>query len=66
MTDVEYQAAVAAYLAKNSVTRCPTVCVAPTRAQIAESDRAAYRHHVAAKEAARSERLKSAPRPPPP
>jgi hypothetical protein len=66
MTDAEYQAAVAAYLAKNGVTRCPTVCVVPTRAQIAESDRAAYRHHVAAKEAARAGRLKFSQRPPQP
>jgi hypothetical protein len=65
MTDSEYQAAVAAYLTKNSVTRCPTVCVVPTRTKIAESDRAAYRDYVATKESARSERLKSSQRLPP-
>jgi hypothetical protein len=65
MTDSEYQAAVAAYLAKKGVTRCPTVCVVPTQAKIAEDDRAAYRDYVAAKEAARSERLKSSQRLPP-
>ena len=64
MTDAEYQAAVAAYLAKKNVTRCPTVCVVPTQAKIADSDRAAYRDYVAAKEAVRSERLKSSQRPP--
>ena len=66
MTDEEYQAAVAAYLAKKGITRCPTVCVVPTQAKIAEGDRAAYRDYVEAKEAARSERLKSLQRPPPP
>jgi hypothetical protein len=64
MTKAEYQAAVAAYLAKKGVTRCPTVCVVPTRANIAEDDRAAYRNYVETKEAARLERLKSSPFPP--
>lgn len=64
MTEAEYQAAIAAYLAKHGVTRCPTVCVVPTQAKIAEHDRAAYRDYVAAKEAARLERLKSSQRPP--
>lgn len=56
----EYQSALAAFLSTNAVTRCPTVCVVPTRASVAESDRAAYRDYVAAKEAARLQRLKSA------
>lgn len=64
MTDAEYRAAVAAFLARKGVTRCPTVCVSPTRTEIAEGDRAAYRDHVAAKESARLERLKTLPRPP--
>ncbi len=55
----EYAAALAAFLRKSSVTRCPTVCVVPTRASVAEADRAAYRDYVAAKEAARRERLKA-------
>lgn len=66
MTDAEYQAAVAAFLARKGVTRCPTVCVSPTQAEVAEGDRAAYRDHVAAKESARQERLKSLSRLPPP
>jgi hypothetical protein len=66
MKDAEYQAAVAAYLAKKGITRCPTVCAVPTQAKIAEGDRAAYRDYVEAKEAARSERLKSLQRPPSP
>ena len=62
MTDAEYQAAVAAFLARKGVTRCPTVCVGPTQAEVAEGDRTAYRDHVAAKESARLEKLKSLPR----
>jgi hypothetical protein len=50
--------AVAEYLRSKPVTRCPTVCAAPTQARIADADRAAYREYVAAKEAARAERLR--------
>lgn len=60
MSDSDYQAAVAAFLRTKGVTRCPTVCVVPTQATIAEADRAAYRDYVTAREAARLERLKSA------
>jgi hypothetical protein len=66
MTDAEYQAAIAAFLARKAVTRCPTVCVAPTRADISEDERAAYRSYEAAREVARTERLKSPTRLPPP
>jgi hypothetical protein len=60
MSDVDYEAAVAAFLRTKGITRCPTVCVVPTQATIAEADRAAYRDYVSAKEAARLEKLKSA------
>jgi hypothetical protein len=59
MSEADYEAAVAAFLKKKGVTRCPTVCVVPTQATVAEADRAAYRNYVAAKEAARLEKLKS-------
>jgi hypothetical protein len=59
MSDTDYQAAVAAFLSTKGVTRCPTVCVVPTQATIAEADRAAYRDYISAKEAARLEKLKS-------
>jgi len=58
VSDAEYEAAVAAFLRTKGVTRCPTVCVVPTQATVAEADRAAYREHVAAKETARLEKLK--------
>ena len=60
MSDPDYEAAVAVFLRTKGVTRCPTVCVVPTQATIAEADRAAYRDYVTAREAARLEKLKSA------
>jgi hypothetical protein len=60
MSETDYEAAVAAFLTTKGVTRCPTVCVVPTQATVAEADRAAYRDYIAAKEAARIEKLKSA------
>jgi hypothetical protein len=53
MSPAEYEAAVAAYLRQRPVTRCPTVCVVPTRATVAEADRLAYRTYVAERDAAR-------------
>jgi hypothetical protein len=58
MSEADYAAAVAAFLRTKGVTRCPTVCVVPTQATVAEADRAAYREYVAGKEAARLEKLK--------
>ncbi|HEY1260704.1 MAG TPA: hypothetical protein VGF34_15760 [Stellaceae bacterium] len=60
MSPTDYQAAIATFLQTKGVTRCPTVCVVPTQATVAEADRAAYRDYVAAREAERRERLKSA------
>ena len=59
MSEADYEAAVAEFLRTKGVTRCPTVCVVPTQATVAESDRAAYRDYVAAREAARLEKQKT-------
>jgi hypothetical protein len=59
MSEDDYEAAVAAFLRTKGVTRCPTVCVVPTQATVAEADRAAYRDYVAAREAARLEKQKT-------
>jgi hypothetical protein len=59
MSPADYEAAIAQFLRTRRITRCPTVCVVPTRATIAAADRAAYRDYVAAKEAARLEKLRS-------
>lgn len=58
MSTADYEAAIAAFLRHKGVTRCPTVCAVPTQASVAEADRVAYRSHVAAQEAARSEKLR--------
>jgi hypothetical protein len=59
MSQTDYEAAIAHYLSTKGVTRCPTVCVVPTQATVADADRAAYRDYIAAKEAARLEKVKS-------
>jgi hypothetical protein len=58
MSQTEYEAAVAQFLAKKAVTRCPTACVVPTRGSVAEADRIALRNYSSAKEAARVEKLR--------
>ena len=57
MSENEYAAAVAEFLRSKAVTRCPTACIVPTNGSVPEADRAALRSHVAAREAARQERL---------
>ena len=58
MSDAEYASAVAEFLRKKSITRCPTACVVPTRASVTEADRTALRNHDAAREAAREAKLR--------
>jgi hypothetical protein len=57
MSDTEYARAVAEFLEKRGVTRCPTACVVPTHASVTEADRAALRDHSAEREAARQTKL---------
>jgi hypothetical protein len=59
MSEQEYARAVAEFMRKKGVTRCPTVCVLPTHASVAEADRAALRDHEAALEAARQAKQRS-------
>ena len=59
MSETEYASAVAEFLSKRNVTRCPTACVVPTRASVTEADRTALRNYDAAKEAARQEKIKN-------
>jgi hypothetical protein len=56
MADTDYAKAVAEFLSQKGVTRCPTACVVPTRANVGESDRLALRNYEAAREAARMAR----------
>jgi hypothetical protein len=59
MSQTEYEAALAQFLAKKAVTRCPTACVVPTRVSVAEEDQAALRNYSAIREAARLEKIQS-------
>jgi hypothetical protein len=58
MSQNEYDAAIAEFMRKRGVTRCPTACVVPTHAAVSEADRVALRDYDAAKEAARAEKSK--------
>ena len=57
MSETDYAAAVADFLRKKGVTRCPTACAVPTHGNVTEADRAALRDYDAAREATRQEKL---------
>ena len=57
ISETEYARAIAEFLSKKNVTRCPTACVVPTRASVTEADRNALRDYDAAREAARQAKL---------
>jgi hypothetical protein len=59
MSQNEYDAAIAEFMRKKGITRCPTACAVPTHAAVSEADRAALASYNAAKEAARAEKAKS-------
>ena len=59
MSQAQYESALAEFLRKKSVTRCPTACVAPTHTAVAQADRLALRSYSAAREAARMEKLRN-------
>jgi hypothetical protein len=49
MSRDEYEAAVAAFIRSNGVTRCPTACALPTQGTIATADRAALQEYATAR-----------------
>ena len=53
----EYEAAVAAFIRSNGITRCPTACALPTQATVSEVDRAALQSYAAARAKSRRQRL---------
>ena len=53
MSQTDYDAAVAEFLTKKGVTRCPTAYATPAHGSIAEADRAALRNYFAAQDTAR-------------
>jgi hypothetical protein len=58
MPQTDYDAAIAEFLRKRAVTRCPTACAVQTRASVPEADRVALRSYSAAKEVARLEKIR--------
>ena len=55
-SETDYAQAVAAFLSEKGVTRCPTVCLAPTRASVSDADRVALRSHAEIRETVRRAR----------
>jgi hypothetical protein len=53
MSKQEYEAAMAAFLAKKQITRCPTAFALPTHTANTDADREALRRHAEEREAAR-------------
>ena len=56
MSDNDYEEAIAAFISKRGVTRCPTACLAPTQAKISAADRERLQIRAAELEARRLER----------
>lgn len=63
MSQTDYETAVAQFLSKKGITRCPTACAVPTRGSVAEADRVELRKYNVAQEEARVERLRNFERP---
>jgi len=59
MSQNEQDAAIAEFLRRKAITRCPTACAVPTHAAVSDADRAALRNYNEAREAARLEKAKS-------
>jgi hypothetical protein len=57
MRQTDYEAALADFLRKKGVTRCPTACAAATHGAVADTDRATLRSYGDAQEVARREKL---------
>ena len=53
----EYETAVAAFIRRNGVTRCPTACALPTQAAPAASDQAALQRYAALRRQSRRQQV---------
>jgi hypothetical protein len=51
------QAAIAEFIRKRGVTRCPTACVLPTQGLVAAADRAALEEHAVERDRIRRAKL---------
>jgi hypothetical protein len=57
MFSEEYEAAVAAFIQRNGITRCPTACALPTQATPAAADRAALQRYAALRSKSRRQQV---------
>jgi hypothetical protein len=53
----EHEAAVAAFIRRNGVTRCPTACALPTQASPAAADQAALQRYAALRSQSRRQKV---------
>jgi len=56
MSQSEHDAAIAAFIRRNGVTRCPTACVVRTQGTVSKSDQEALQKRAAELELRRSRR----------
>ena len=59
MSQSDLDAEITAFIRSRGVTRCPTVCLAPTQGTTEAADRATLRRRAEQREAAREERART-------
>jgi hypothetical protein len=59
MSQYEYEAAVAEFIRSKGITRCPTVCLAPTQGSVGVPDQMTLRRRAEQLEELRQEKLRS-------
>jgi hypothetical protein len=59
MSQSEYDAAIAAFIRRKGVTRCPTACVVRTQGTVSKSDQEALQKRAAEVELRRSRRSRN-------
>jgi hypothetical protein len=57
MYEEEYEAAVAAFIRSNGITRCPTACALPTQGSVTDADRAALESYAATRNLSRQQKM---------
>jgi hypothetical protein len=57
MEQQDYEAAVAAFIRRQGITRCPTACALPTQGIVSAADRAALEHYAATRARLRQQRI---------
>ena len=57
MSESNHEAAIAEFIRKRGITRCPTACVLPTQVSIAAADRAALAEYAMARDRVRQAKV---------